>query len=567
MINGIGEILVYSLHVATDIDRYVFRDKLPVLPYQDFQGVITGGDPEDEPEDDTEDNTDTRDADKSLPDKEVIIDLLQKYYQDEPYDRAGLRLQLGILDGYGPDVATDIIYEWKSADKQHHDLKTYSDRVKSWTGRNTKNPITFGSVRYLINRKAKEAGHKLPFSKYQIIGLPNADTLQKYLDLEAIQIAYEVNQTCYFYKGKGEKYLWLWKRLEDMKIREWIAHIQECVGRPTKTGVTPCIYSRDALENALALVVKRAGMDTFNSFTAWLTGIEAGYGSPGYENVLVDFLGAENTPMTRWASRFLFYSIIERQFDPGCSLDYTVVLYGPEGAGKSKFLKNLLPEAERDCFGWFNDSVKLSMAGKEIVDSVSGCVLVEFAEMAGVNKTENNHIKQFLTSTQDQPRLSYDRRKTVLKRSWITVGTTNDEDCLPADDHNRRFIVIYCPGIGDVPWMIDRLQDMLHLFWDDAYTDYKRSGFSVILPPNLSQVQKQMNVQHRHTNVSLEEQIDSGIATLHDKTQFRLADMNNNIISDPRNSRQVSTILKRRGYKKATYQENKKTVRGWTFTL
>ena len=72
-------------------------------------------------------------------------------------------------------------------------------------------------------------------------------------------------------------------------------------------------------------------------------------GQPRIATTLIDYLGAEDTPLVREQTKLWFVAAVARVFTPGCKFDNVLTLPGPQGIGKSTFFKTISGK-------WFNDS-------------------------------------------------------------------------------------------------------------------------------------------------------------------------------------------------------------------
>ena len=75
-------------------------------------------------------------------------------------------------------------------------------------------------------------------------------------------------------------------------------------------------------------------------------------GVPRIETAIIDYLGAEDTPLVREQTKLWFVAAVARAFEPGCKFDNVLTLPGPQGIGKSTFFKTIGDK-------WFNDSVRI----------------------------------------------------------------------------------------------------------------------------------------------------------------------------------------------------------------
>lgn len=62
-------------------------------------------------------------------------------------------------------------------------------------------------------------------------------------------------------------------------------------------------------------------------------------GQPRIATTIIDYLGAEDTPLVREQTKLWFVAAVARVFTPGCKFDNVLTLPGPQGIGKSTFSK------------------------------------------------------------------------------------------------------------------------------------------------------------------------------------------------------------------------------------
>ena len=60
---------------------------------------------------------------------------------------------------------------------------------------------------------------------------------------------------------------------------------------------------------------------------------------PRISRAIIDYLGAEDTPLVREQTKLWFVAAVARVFEPGCKFDNVLTLPGPQGIGKSTFFK------------------------------------------------------------------------------------------------------------------------------------------------------------------------------------------------------------------------------------
>ena len=184
------------------------------------------------------------------------------------------------------------------------------------------------------------------------------------------------------------------------------------------------------------------------------------------DTLLVDYLGAEDTPYTRAVTRKAFVAAVARILRPGCKFDYVLTLAGPQGRGKSTLINKM------SC-GWYTDSLA-GIGTKEAYEGIQGFWLVELGELAAMKKTEIEVTKNFISKQVDSYRAPYGRRVEDHKRQCVFFGTTNSMAFLRDDTGNRRFWPV---RLGDeapalTAWG-DLTPDVVRQMWAEAVIRYQ----------------------------------------------------------------------------------------------
>ena len=161
-------------------------------------------------------------------------------------------------------------------------------------------------------------------------------------------------------------------------------------------------------------------------------------GSERIRSLLPDYLGVESTEYCYQVMRLWMLGAVARVYEPGCKFDYTMIFTGPQGLGKSTFLKMMSLNDS-----WFNDSLD-SLDSDKAAQSLMGSWIVELAELKSLARTAGGveSVKRFLTAAQDKYRVPYERRADIFLRQCVFAGTTNKSDFLQDETGNRRFLII-----------------------------------------------------------------------------------------------------------------------------
>lgn len=162
-------------------------------------------------------------------------------------------------------------------------------------------------------------------------------------------------------------------------------------------------------------------------------------GKEHIRSLLPECLGAEDSDYTYQVMRLWMLGAVSRVYKPGNKFDYTIILQGSQGIGKSTFLKLMALDDS-----WFNDSLD-SLDSDKAVQSLTGSWIIELAELKSLARTAGGveSVKRFLTATQDKYRIPYERRADTFYRQCVFAGTTNKDDFLQDETGNRRFLIIH----------------------------------------------------------------------------------------------------------------------------
>jgi len=157
-------------------------------------------------------------------------------------------------------------------------------------------------------------------------------------------------------------------------------------------------------------------------------------GQPRLDGWLVRHAQGRDTEYDRQAFTLCCVAMVRRIQHPGTKFDQIPVLEGPQGGGKSTFLRVL---ARGD--DYFTDALNVGATDKETLEIVHGKLIAELGELAGIGKKELNHVKAFASRQSDRARLAYGKFTTECPRQFTIWGTTNDSEYLSDPTGNRRF--------------------------------------------------------------------------------------------------------------------------------
>ena len=189
-------------------------------------------------------------------------------------------------------------------------------------------------------------------------------------------------------------------------------------------------------------------------------------GTPRLDTLLIDYLGAEDTPYVRAVTRKTLVAAVARIYRPGIKFDSILVLNGEQGMGKSTLFSILGGD-------WFSDSLSISdMKDKTAPEKLQGYWLLELSELTGMKKVDVEVVKSFITRTDDKYRHAYGTTVESHPRSCVIVGTTNSDGGFLRDiTGNRRFWPVNVTGFGKFhPWELEDPDQI----WAEALVYYNR---------------------------------------------------------------------------------------------
>ncbi len=233
------------------------------------------------------------------------------------------------------------------------------------------------------------------------------------------------------------------------------AELAAWLGDPDHYGLS--VGTGTALE-AIEVVASRHG---FHPVLEYLDGLQWD-GEERLPHFLADLAGAPRDDYTRAVGMNWLISAVARVREPGCKVDHMVILEGPQGVGKSTFVRTLCgPE-------WFAEMLE-SPQNKDFYQILAGRWMVEIAELQAFSKADRNRIKQALSAQEDTYRPSYGRYARQFPRQCVFVGTTNDDTYLKDETGARRFYPVRCTEIN-----LEALTYLRDQLWAEADARYRR---------------------------------------------------------------------------------------------
>ncbi len=265
-----------------------------------------------------------------------------------------------------------------------------------------------------------------------------------------------------------------WKNSDDAELRGYIETEYKVVSRNKTSDALDAVFARRR----------------FHPVREYLSSLEWD-GVPRVDKLLIDYLGAEDTPFNRAVSRKTLCAATARIMQPGIKFDYMLVLIGSQGIGKSSLFSRLAGK-------WFSDSLT-TVQNKEAYEQLQGVWVIEMGELAATRKADVESLKHFLSKQTDSFRVAYGKHVSDFPRQCIFVGTTNDREFLKDRTGNRRFWPVPVSGVGVKSIWTDLTDDEIGQIWAEALYLWKK-GETLYLSRELEEEARK--IQEAHTEES-----------------------------------------------------------------
>ena len=209
------------------------------------------------------------------------------------------------------------------------------------------------------------------------------------------------------------------------------------------------------------------------------------------DTLLIDYFGAAETPYTKAVIRKTLCAAVARAMAPGTKFDCMLILVGSQGIGKSTFFRILGKD-------WYSDSLA-TFEGKDAAELIQGYWVIEAGELTGMNKTEMNTVKQFLSKVEDVYRMPYGRRTGNFPRSCVIVGTTNDKEFLKDRTGNRRFWPVDLGYRPPTKCVFTQLAEEIDQIWAEAVVGWQ-CGEKLYLEGEVEKEAQKQQEEHKESN-------------------------------------------------------------------
>ena len=300
--------------------------------------------------------------------------------------------------------------------------------------------------------------------------------------------------------------VWSWTELDDLKAHSFRREIEERFAVKTTRGTRPLSFGKDAFFDGLGAL---ADSKRFDPFVEWLRQLPAWDGEERLRFIIDSVFEVEDGELypdeaerlRQWQSRLPLVAAVARALKPGAVADVVSTILGPQGIGKSRFFRELLPPEGRE--EWFSDSLPLDASEKEWAEALSGPVIVESSELSGLRRADTEKMKARLSRRVMRYRPAYARLTGTFPLRAAVVATCNRETPLPNDESgNRRFVVcrVRCVRPDAWTWLNAHREQL----WAEALHAVEVGGETGAIPPELAPVLAAANSGLRDSNEAAE---------------------------------------------------------------
>lgn len=179
---------------------------------------------------------------------------------------------------------------------------------------------------------------------------------------------------------------------------------------------------------------------------------------------------------------------VKRALEPGCKMDYVLVLHGLQGILKSGFFEAL------SSLPFFNCSAPAHEL--RFLLNVHSCWIFELAELDSITSRQHDgHLKNLITTPVDLVTVPYGKKPEPKARQSVFCGTCNKNEFLRDDTGSRRFWVV--PIKGTQPIDIEAVSAARDRIWKAAVLACQAGE----LPKLPSHMERQAEEQNEQFNV------------------------------------------------------------------
>ncbi len=228
---------------------------------------------------------------------------------------------------------------------------------------------------------------------------------------------------------------------------------------------------KPSYEDFRRIIRSQCRRNSFHPVREYLDHVQSRWdGLPRINKWLNAYGGAPESEFIETIGAITLIAACRRVREPGCKFDEMLIMEGKQGISKSLAIRALAGDE------WFSDSAPFDVAPREVIEQLRGFWIVEAAELETLRRASAEHLKAFLSRSEDIATLKFERETTRLLRQCIFIGTTNKKNYLVSDTGNRRFWPVEVEGFD-----VDALKRDRDQLWAEA-SHREAAGEQIRLP-------------------------------------------------------------------------------------
>ena len=309
-------------------------------------------------------------------------------------------------------------------------------------------------------------------------------------------------------------------------------------------------------ENAVSVCSVLAKSNCYHPVRRYLEKVAEVHPNPSIDlnSLAARYFGTDHPLHNSFLKKHLIASVA-RVFVPGCKHDAALILQGRQGIRKSTFFSVLYSRQ------FFCDTMS-RVSDRDELMKLHSCWCLEWAELETIfSRKDISVVKAFMSSTDDSFRLPYARENTTFKRSFVLVGSTNQDGFLNDPTGSRRFWVIPVGGLIDCELLSVERDEI----WAAAVVAFK-AGEGWNLNTREEELTQHINTQEYQCPDVWEEYLAEFIQ---DKTFVTNTQLLNQALQldtihqDKKVQMRVASCLRNLGWEPCRQRVEGKLVRGW----
>jgi len=235
-----------------------------------------------------------------------------------------------------------------------------------------------------------------------------------------------------------------WEMARNTHLCEWASEYEDFTRKPMATGRLWDYLTAEAVKNK------------YDPIRTYFDGLPKWDGVTNYIEELAEFLPMEEPELwrkhlTKWmigAYACGYYTAS----GGGYKNELFLVIHGAQGAGKTFFVENLIPNKLRDCL--YSGSIA---DDKDSRLTMSQHWIVNHEELESLGRIDKNFLKKTLSDSDITVRPPYGAIEETRPRRMSFIGSTNEQSFLTDDTGSRRFLIHTVLGVGITNEDRDRL--------------------------------------------------------------------------------------------------------------